>query len=128
MIHEALHLHSPAYTKSEYSLTRGWGEGVVEQMQRLVRRDVLTEMGVTIGEDVFAERDDRHEYNGYIQALESLRLPLRMPALDFYGWLPATPLAQRPDAARAAGERLTEPERLPFRRLLLLAQARLGRQ
>ena len=38
VIHEALHFCSPSYSKSEYSGSRGWEEGVVEQMQRLLQQ------------------------------------------------------------------------------------------
>ena len=129
VVHEALHLCSPPYTSHEYSLGRGWEEGVVEQMQRLLRQEVFRRMGVAMAEDAFAERDAAHEYNAYIQALESLRQPLRMSPLDFYVWLLATPLSSRAIAARDAGDALPEQEeRIAFRRLLLLAQAELGRQ
>lgn len=129
VVHEALHLCSPAYTSHEYSLNRGWEEGVVEQMQRLLRQEVFHRIGIMVAEDAFVERDAAHEYNGYIQALETLRQPLQMPPIDFYAWLSATPLQGRLIAVRDAGDVLPgQGERVAFRRLLLLAQARLGRQ
>ena len=128
VIHEALHLCSPFYTKHQYSLARGWEEGVVEQLQRLLRQEVLERIGVTMPEETFAVRDALHEYNGYIQALESLRVPLQRPTLEFYGWLLKTPLPNRLTAIREAGDLLPEQEQRAFRRLLLLAQAKLGRQ
>lgn len=102
---------------------------MVEQMQRLIRQEVFRRIGVAMAEDAFAERDAAHEYNAYIQALESLRQPMEMPPLDFYIWLLATPLPSRSIAVRDAGDVLPEQEeRTAFRRLLLLAQAKLGRQ
>lgn len=128
VIHEALHLYSPPYTSHEYAAAHGWEEGVVEQMQRLLRQDVLREIGVTMAEDAFAERDAAHEYNHYIRALESLRQPLKMSSLDFFGRLLATPLPNRLITVRDAGDLLPEQEeRAAFRRLLLLAQGKLGR-
>lgn len=128
VIHEALHLYSPSYTSHEYSLNRGWEEGAVEQMQRLLRQEVFRRIGVEITEDAFAARDAEHEYNDYIWALESLRRPLRLSSFDFYARLLATPLPSRLIIARDAGGLLPELERITFRRLLLLAQAKLGRQ
>lgn len=129
VVHEALHLCSPPYTSHEYSLSRGWEEGVVEQMQRLLRQEVFRRMGIAMAEDAFAERDAAHEYNDYIRSLESLRQPLKMSPLDFYAWLLATPLSSRLIATRDAGDALPEQEeRIAFRRLLLLAHAKLGRQ
>jgi hypothetical protein len=87
VVHEALHLCSPPYTSHEYSLSRGWEEGVVEQMQRLFRQEVFLRIGVAMAENAFTERDAAHEYNAYIQALESLRQPLKMSPRDFYTWL-----------------------------------------
>ena len=128
VVHEALHLCSPSYTSHEYSLNRGWEEGTVEQLQRLLRQEVFQRMGVEMAEDAFAVRDAEHEYNDYIKALESLRQPLRMSSFDFYAWLLATPLPSRLMAARDAGDLLPGQGRVTFRRVLLLAQAKLGRQ
>ncbi len=129
VVHESLHLCSPPYTSHEYSLSRGWEEGVVEQMQRLLRQEVFRRIGVAMAEDGFAERDAAHEYNDYIQALESLRHPLGLSSFDFYAWLLAAPLPGRLIAVRDAGDVLPGRDgRTAFRRLLLLAQAKLGRQ
>lgn len=128
VVHEAMHLYSPTYTSREYSLNRGWEEGVVEQMQRLLRQEVFQRIGVAMVEDAFAERDAAHEYNDYIRALEGLRRPLQMSPLGFYAWLLKTPLPSRAGAVGDAGSALPEQERAAFRRLLLLAQAKLGRQ
>lgn len=127
VIHEALHLCSPAYTKYEYSLSRGWEEGVVEQMQRMLRQEVLQRLGVVMPEAAFAERDAAHEYNGYLQALESLRQPLKLTELDFYRWLMAVPLPDRLRAVKQAGDSLPDSQTVGFRYVLMLAQAKLGR-
>lgn len=127
LIHEALHLFSPSYSRYEYSLARGWEEGVVEQTQRLLRQTILRGMGVTLAEDIFLERDERHEYNAYIETLEGLRRCLSMPMLDFYLWLLATPLPDRLARVQERGERLPSLNRIEFRRTLLLSQAKLGR-
>ena len=78
-------------------------------------------------EGAFAERDAMHEYNGYVQALESLRQPLKSSALDFDQWLLATPLPRRLSAVRQRGAFLEASEASQFKYLLMLAQAKLGR-
>ena len=60
LIHEALHIFSPQYTRYEYNAVRGWEEGVVEQMQRLVRPQVLAALGVTVNEKVLLEVEAVH--------------------------------------------------------------------
>ncbi len=63
LIHEALHTFSPQHTRYEYNAVRGWEEGVVEQMQRLVRPQVLTALGVAVNEQALLEVEENHPYN-----------------------------------------------------------------
>ena len=58
------------------SAFRGWEEGVVEQLQRFFRSRVLSRLGATIGPETFRRIDAEHSYNGFIEALETLRLAL----------------------------------------------------
>jgi len=53
LIHEALHAHSVGYNGTDYRALRGWEEGVVEHLQRLLRPTVLSRLQVAIAEDVF---------------------------------------------------------------------------
>ena len=127
MIHEALHLFSLAYTKQEYMLARGWEEGVVEQLQRLLRQEVFAALKIVVSEEIFTERDVAHEYNRYIRALEGLRELLELDAREFYLWLLATPLSERLSAVEAKGDMMPPTQRAQFRRTLMLAQGVLGR-
>jgi hypothetical protein len=63
-----LHKFSPAFTRREYELFEGWDEGVVEQLQRLLRTGVLDKIGVAVRvlEVMLAEAEQSHRYNGYI--------------------------------------------------------------
>lgn len=63
MTHEVLHTFSPQYTRSEYNAAQGWEEGVVEQMQRLLRPQVLAALEVTVREEVLTNAEADHQYN-----------------------------------------------------------------
>jgi len=98
LIHESLHCHSVGYNGTDYRLNRGWEEGVVEQLQRMFRSRVLSEIGIAIDESVFQQAAEYHRYNRYIRALESLRQALPQFASDqeaFYKTLLATPIRDR---------------------------------
>lgn len=53
MIHEALHHLSVGLTPTSYSDLRGWEEGTVEQLQRLIRDEVLDALAVSVPPDMF---------------------------------------------------------------------------
>lgn len=95
MIHEALHTFSPPYSRLEYGVARGWEEGVVEQMQRLLRPQILINLKINVHEDVLSEAEASHPYNVYITSLEDLRRHLGDIPLNFYRSLLATPLPER---------------------------------
>ena len=96
LIHEALHAVSAGYTPLEYESLRGWEEGVVEQMQRLLRPDIFSKLGVTVPAKTLLRLDDEHPYNGYIYALEQVRAILIASKVQFYQKLLSTPLGLRP--------------------------------
>ena len=73
LIHEALHTGSAGYVREDYQDFQGWEEGVVEQLQRLLRAEVLARLHVTVEETVFASIDAGHAYNDFIAAIERLR-------------------------------------------------------
>ena len=76
LIHEALHSLSVGYIRDDYQDFQGWEEGAVEQLQRFYRGRVLARLGATIGPETFRRIDAEHSYNGFIEALETLRLAL----------------------------------------------------
>ncbi len=95
LIHESLHAVSAGYSLAQYQIFPGWEEGVVEQMQRLLRGAILAQIGVSVSNVVLAGLDADHRYNGYIQALEAVRLSLAVSEVQFYHRLLVTPLAER---------------------------------
>ncbi len=96
LIHESLHAHSAGYNGSDYRLYRGWEEGVVEQLQRLLRPEILSRLLVVVAEADLLEADRQHPFNDRVQALEAIRRCLAVPQTAFYKQLLATPIAQRP--------------------------------
>ncbi len=107
LIHESLHAVSAGYSLTAYQSVPGWEEGVVEQLQRLLRGDILAHMGIAIPSTVLADLDARHRYNVYIRALEAVRSSRGTSETQFYLSLLATPLADRPT------KMLMEARRLP---------------
>lgn len=116
LIHEALHCVSVGYVRSAYELLRGWEEGVVEQMQRLLRPEALRRLGVSLDEQVFTSWEAKHEFNEYVLALEHIRegLGSQTEAREFYQELLSTPLQGRPGLVFAYGGQSTGEGRREF--------------
>lgn len=114
MIHEALHTFSPQYSHPQYIAARGWEEGVVEQMQRLLRSQVLAALRVSVDEAVIAAAEAAHSYNVYITALEDLRDRLGDSPMSFYRLLLATPLPERALVLKRSSILLADQERQAF--------------
>ena len=91
-LHEMLHSISVGLNEADYNRFRGWEEGVVEHLQRLLRPERM---------------------NPYVQALDELRLSLGSEPLHFYLHLLGVPLAQRMVHVRGLSD---SPE---FRRLFV---------
>lgn len=127
LIHEVLHTFSPQYTRYEYSNVRGWEEGVVEQMQRLVRPQVLTALGVAVNEEMLLGFEAVHAYNIYIEVLEDLRLRLNDTSLGFYKMLLAYPVTERSMILRQSGILLDDRFREDYKIALLKAVLSLRR-
>ena len=127
LIHEALHTFSPRYTHMTYLGMIGWEEGVVEQMQRLLRPAVLTALQVVISEEAVSAVEQVHPYNKYIAVLEDLRLRLGEDQERFYSTLLATPLSDRATLMRQSGILLDEQDRQEFGATLLKAVWALSR-
>ena len=94
-IHEMLHSVSIGLNEQDLRRMRGWEEGVVEQMQRLLRPRILTDVGIVVPEEVFAAVDHAWTLNGFVEALETLRSALEREADAFYLELLRTPLRER---------------------------------
>jgi hypothetical protein len=133
LIHEALHSLSAGYLREDYQQFRGWEEGVVEQLQRLWRSRILTELDIMEAEEIFQQRDEVHLYNGYIAALEELRTVLesegyKASAEEFYVRLLAEPMRNRPQFLLNMGYQRADLPRATFVRALSAANAALTRR
>jgi len=119
LVHEAIHGISVGYNSSDFRQFRGWEEGVVEQLQRIYRPVVLGRLGISVASEVFHAEEEVHAFNGYIAALESLRLMLKGNASanakqEFYLDLLALPIAARPDGVLRVSFALEPPQRGVF--------------
>ena len=95
LIHEALHAISAGYNVHDFMANRGWEEGVVEQLQRVLRPEVLQQIGVVVDETIFADVEAEHLFNGYIAALEAIRAEFAEAEQSFYLELLQTPINKR---------------------------------
>jgi hypothetical protein len=132
VIHESLHAVSAGYDRNDFQMFRGWEEGVVEKLQRLIRPTVLARLGVTVDESTWQQHEANHRYNEYINALEEIRSALTVPEaeepLQFYIALLGTPIKDRPGAVLGMGYRRAELPRTPFVRAFSAASAVLTRR
>ena len=121
-IHELLHTFSTGLGLSDYLNLPGWEEGVVEQLQRSLRPEVLSRLSARVPEVIFVSVESGHEYNRYIAALDKLRNVLNAPTQEaFYQELLATPLKDRPKVIIQAGRRLPPDQFHGFQREFGLA-------
>lgn len=127
MIHEALHHLSVGLTPTSYSDLRGWEEGTVEQLQRLIRNEVLDALAVSVPPNIFYDAERQHRLNGFVTALEELRQLLKADADSFYLNLLAIPVNERPAEVIAASAALPLDERIAFRRSFAIAFSVLRR-
>lgn len=123
LIHECLHALSVGYVKMEYDEYPGWEEGVVEQLQRLLRPRLFSELGLAVAEDQFRDQETSHLYNGYIAALEEVRQKLEQPEVPFYISLLSTPIKNRPGFVVSLGRQLPADKRNDFLRSFSRANA-----
>ena len=120
LIHEALHAISAGYTVHDFMANRGWEEGVVEQLQRVMRTEILQQIGVAVDETIFADVEADHLFNGYIAALEAIRAEFAHEEQFFYLELLQTPINKRYSSLLAKA--LAKPdavERLALQSMLL---------
>ena len=95
LTHEALHCVSVGFVRNDYEQAPGWEEGVVEQMQRLLRPQVLAWLSASVPLWVIAVADASHSFNPYIAALENIREVPQAENLPFYLRLLRTPIRDR---------------------------------
>ena len=85
MIHESVHSVSAGFTVGRLDETqRRWEEAIAEQLQRLLRDELLASLGERFDEAVIRDLDVRHRYNAYIRMLEVYREAAGRPLRDFY--------------------------------------------
>jgi hypothetical protein len=85
MIHEGLHSVSAALSTGRLDPTQHrWEEAIVEQLQRLIRHEVLDMLQVSLNAEIVQGLDDLHRYNAYIRTLEIYREAERRQRWDFY--------------------------------------------
>ena len=102
LIHESLHSISAGYSGTDFRTMPGWEEGVVEYLQRRFCPIIFDRLGVAPAD--FAAREERHDYNKYIDQLQLLRQALNDEELPFFLDLLRMPIGKRP--AFVLGQRL----------------------
>ncbi len=127
LIHEALHTFSPLYTPLTYRSLIGWEEGVVEQMQRLLRPAVLHALHIQVLEESMDAVEWVHPYNKYILVLEDLRQRIGEEPDRFYRTLLAAPLTDRVFLMQQSGILLNIQNREAYKAALLKAIWALSR-
>lgn len=95
LIHELLHSVSVGMNPGDYQRFRGWEEGTVEVLQRRMRPQILSQLGIVVEENIFQTVESQWVFNNYIEALETLRQALHEDEIAFYLTLLRTPLAMR---------------------------------
>ena len=125
LIHESLHAVSAGYNLTAYQSAPGWEEGVVEQLQRLLRGDILAHIRIAIPSTVLADLDAQHRYNVYIRALEAVRVSRGLPERQFYLALLATPLADRPIKMLMQARQLPAPQQRSALEVISVSNATL---
>ena len=111
--HEWLHSVSPLRDIMDYVRMRGWEEGPIEGMTRIMRPRILERLGKpqSIDEDARFNRDLFHPYNKYINLWKDVADGLQYdsevegePDLETFFWdVLALPLHERPDWVRNKG-------------------------
>ena len=127
ILHEILHSVSAGYVQSDYNLLLGWEEGIVEQLQRLIRAGILAQLHVSVPEDVFASAERIHAYNHYITALEQMREFLGQEPQAFYIALLQTPIKDRAAVVFGMGNVLEPTQRTAFIKVFSLSNSVLRR-
>ncbi|MBI4320582.1 MAG: hypothetical protein HY675_18990 [Chloroflexi bacterium] len=110
--HEMLHALSTGLTPASHSRFRGWEEGVVGKLQRILGPRVLQQ----IGEEPYV---GNWAYNPYVAGLERLRTFLGRAERPFYLNLIRTPLAEREQLVRSMGPGFKDAQASQWQQLLM---------
>lgn len=124
MIHEML--HSMDTPNQNYLRLKGWDEGVLEPVMRMLRPQILAQRGVSIPEIDLQSRDHKHPYQKYIAALERVRSRLPSPHSEeevFYYGLFGVPIEERQGLIEQWASQLPKSKQKEFRRVLLRAKS-----
>ena len=125
VINEMLHSYSAGYNRRDYDEACGWEEGVVEQLQRLLRPEIFPRLSVQVGEDAFRKTEEAIKYNAYVAALETLRAEVGQDERAFYLRLLATPIAARSGLLVQMGRRMRGSEFGDYVRIFAASNATL---
>ena len=114
LLHEALHSFSQGYNREDFGNFRGWEEGVVEKLQRVLRPAVLSAVAVTVSETVFRVLEEQHLYNAYLNALSELQRYSEKTEQQFYKDLLSTPIRDRPALVYSLSRGMIGQKRVEF--------------
>ena len=90
----------------DYGTYLGWEEATIEALQRQLRPEVLTRLGVTIAEATFVSVEASWLYEGYVGALRQIAAEfIAVPETDFFKTLLRVPLRERKAYVFAWGKR-----------------------
>lgn len=128
LIHELLHSYSAGYNSADYWASRGWEEGVVEWLQRLLRPVILGRLGLSISEAVFDAAPEHPLYSEYVSALGNLQAIVGQGQIQFYLDLLAAPIRDRSAAVYGLGRTLPASEYRPFVRVFAAGNAVLRKE
>lgn len=112
--HEVLHALSSGLDRAAYRAFRGWEEGIVEKLQRILGPRVLRSIGQQSHIGLVA-------YDHYITELERLRTFLGRSESRFYLQLLRVPLADREQTVADMGRHLPAGRQAEWQRLLSIA-------
>lgn len=136
LIHELLHARSTGLNQKAYRQNRGWEEGTVENLQRLIRSRVLSELEAAPDEAAIAADEATFTFEQAVRDMESLRLEVcRLEggspedadkAIQFYSDLLKHPLEERPLSIAYTAWRVTQNESQSFRRVYATVRRRLS--
>jgi len=134
-LHELLHAFSVGYEQAVYyEQFRGWEEGVIEALERLLRPGMIDALGIALDRFALAEieaYDHLNDYNRYVAALERIRTTLGYREDErqaFYLWLLSVPLRNRSKAVLKSALDLSRPSHPALRKQMLSAIAEADAQ
>ena len=125
LIHEALHSVSVGMNAQGYGAYLGWEEATVETLQRQLRPEVLTRLGVTIAEATFVSVEASWLYEGCVRALRQIAAEfIAVLETDFFKTSLKAPLRERKANVFAWGKR-TASDFEAFKRIYAAASGLL---